>query len=303
MKQNTLVLLTIFSSAIFTIQSYPNHISLNLEQFMRLRCSLNPDEEVVTTWKGSAYLHLYQSMPKNLFNIIGMNIARCLVDEKNRQIILATREAQLYTDVSSGKKLVQWQNPYTQQTVSVIHVSNDPVQSTLPMDGFTIDGYLSNENKVILPIDVNLYYPNPLFSNETLRFYSKEQYYEAGEYFKFFTSFDQLVNESSDSVHQLDISWTRVAPILPWMNMSQTFNGTLIFSAQGSKVHSLTDIDETLYNEIIQRIPLYQHAPNCLLNTTSETSWTYFKKYFQEYISNRQEFPIPKATEDIPCVV
>ena len=292
----------VLCSVICAVQSFPNKLNLNLKQFLRLRCSLNPTDEIVTTWKGSAYLQLYQMEPVNVFDIVGMNIARCLLDEPNRQIILATRETQLYIDPQTGEKLIEWKNPLTSQTVSVVHVANDPVQSSIPIDQFSIPAYLSYGNKLILPIDVNLFYPNPLYSNETLRYYSKEKFYEAGEYFKFFTSYEQVMNETLNSVDQVDISWTRIAPLLPWMNMSQAFTGSLIFSAQGSKVRSLADIDQVLYQEILRRVPIYQHAPNCQLNTDSETSWTYFKKYFDDYLSKRQEFPIPKSREDIPCV-
>ncbi|CAF3375343.1 unnamed protein product [Rotaria sp. Silwood1] len=238
----------------------------------------------------------------HIFDVIGMNIARCLNDSNNHQIILTSRETQLYIDVNTGEKLNQWSNPYTGNIVSVIHVANDPVQSTMSTDKFSIKGYLTSENQIVLPIDVNLFYPNPLFENETLRHYSKEKFYQAGEYFKFFTTLNQITNESLTQVNQMDLSWTRISPILPWMNMSTQYNGTLVFSAQGTKISSLTQIDQVLFNEIIKRIPIYENAPNCQLDTSSETSWTYFKKYFSEYLSNTQEFPIPKSKEDIPCV-
>ena len=288
--------------SVHVLQSYPTKRTLSLEEFLRLRCSLNPDEEVITTWKGSAYLHLYQVEPKNIFNVVGMNVARCLKDDKNQQIILSSRETQLYTDVKTGKKLNRWLNPYTGATVSVMHVANDPVQNSIPTKGFSIDAYVTSGNQLVLPIDVNLFYPNPLFGNETLRHYSKEAFYQAGEYFKFFTTLDQVKNETLTRIDQMDLSWTRVAPVLPWMNMSVGFNGTLIFSAQGSKIDCLNQMDVVLFNEIVERIPIYQHAPTCQLDTSSETSWTYFKKYFAEYLSNEQEFPIPKSQEDIPCV-
>ena len=280
----------------------PDRFQLSLNEFLRLRCSLNPIEEVLTSWKGSAYLHLYQEQPRRLFDIVGMNIARCLVDRGNRQVILTSRETQLYLDPSTGKKLNRWFNPWINQSVSVIHVANDPVQNLISMDGFTADAFLLNENQVSYPVDVNLFYPNPLYSNETLRFYSKEQFYQAGEYFKFFTRLSELRNTGLSQVSELDFSWTRVAPVLPWMNLSQSTNGSLIFSAQGSKVSCLSSLDPILFAEINERIPIYEHAPNCQLKTSSETSWTYFKKYFQDYLQQTTEFPIPKSTEDIPCV-
>jgi hypothetical protein len=231
-----------------------------------------------------------------------MNIARCLNDTKKNQVILTTREAQLYLDPITGHKLIQWMNPYTGQTVPVMHVENDPVQSFFVPDGFYIDGYLTSSNQVAIPVDVNLFYPNPLYDNETLRTYSKERFYQAGEFFKFFTPLDQITNRNLTQVHQTDLSWTRISPVLPWMNMSMQYTATLVFSAQGSKVNDINQIDQVLLNEIINRIPLYKNTPNCQLDAPSETSWTYFEKYFAEYLSKTQEFPIPKSKEDASCI-
>lgn len=284
------------------VQAYPNDRVFSLKEFLRLRCSLDPNEQVITTWKGNVYLQIYQLPANHVFDVIGMNIARCLNHSKNQEIILTTRETQLYVDINTSKKLITWTNPYTGNNVSVMHVANDPVQSIISTNDFTINGYLSSQNQVIIPTDINLFYPNPLFQNETLRYYSKEKFYQAGEYFKFFTTLNQITNETLSQVNEMDFSWSRVSPILPWMNMSMLHNGTLIFSAQGTKVSSLTEIDQVLLEEIITRIPIYQNAPDCQLNATSETSWTYFKKYFSQYLSHTQEFPIPKSKEDIPCV-
>ena len=296
-----LLLLIILIEYLNGIEIYPDKISLNLKEFLRLRCSLNESDEIITTWKGNVYLHIYQTEPKDLFKIVGMNIARCLNDSINNQFILTSREVQLYVDLISEKKMNKWFNPFIEKNVSVIHVANDPVQNSFPIKDFSIDAYLTNNNQIVIPSDVNLYYPNPLYDNQTLRFYSKERFYEAAEFFKFYTSLSQIINDNLTQVISTDISWTRVSPVLPWMNMS-SFNAKLIFSAQGTKVNSLKEIDPILLNEIESRIPIYKNAPSCQLKTTSETSWTYFKKYFKEYFSNEQEFPIPKSKEDIPCL-
>lgn len=277
-------------------------MKFNLTEFLRLRCSLDSNDQVITTWKGSAYLYIYQMQPKRIFDIVGMNIARCLKNQKKNAVLLTTREAQLYLDPITGHKLIQWMNPYTGQTVPVMHVANDLVQNIFVTDEFSIDGYLTSANQVVIPIDVNLFYPNPLYDNETLRTYSKERFYQAGEFFKFFTTLNQITNKSLTQISQTDLSWTRVSPVLPWMNMSTQYNATLIFSAQGSKVHDINEIDQVLLNEIINRIPLYNNAPNCQLDAPSETSWTYFQKYFAEYLSKTQEFPIPKSKEDASCI-
>ena len=145
--------------------------------------------------------------------------------------------------------------------MSVVHVANDPVQNIIPIKGFSID--------------VNLFYPNPFF---------KEAFYQPGEYFNFFITLDKVTFETLTRIDQMNLSWTRVAPVLPWMNMSGGFNSTLVFSAQRSEVDCLNQMDVVLFNEIAERNSSYQHTRTCQLNTLSETIWTYFKKYFAEYL-------------------
>ncbi|CAF5212385.1 unnamed protein product, partial [Rotaria magnacalcarata] len=87
-----------------------------------------------------------------------MNIARCLNSSNNKEIILTTRETQLYIDAITGVKLNKWTNPYMGDTESVMHVANDPVQRTISTNDFSIEGYLTSENQVVLSIDVYLFW-------------------------------------------------------------------------------------------------------------------------------------------------
>ena len=83
------------------------------------------------------------------------------------QMILTSREVQLYLNATTDHKLIQWMNPYTGEAVPIMHIANDPAQSTFAIDGFSIDGYLTSANQVVLSIAVNLSYSNPLYDNET----------------------------------------------------------------------------------------------------------------------------------------
>ncbi|CAF3668628.1 unnamed protein product [Rotaria socialis] len=123
--------------------------------------------------------------PNDIFDVIGINIARCLNSSNNKEIILTTRETKLYIDAITGVKLNKWTNPYTSDTESVMHVTNDPVQRTILTNGFFIEDYLTSENQVVLPIDVYRFDPNPLFKNETLRHYSKENFRKQGNFSNF----------------------------------------------------------------------------------------------------------------------
>lgn len=107
----------------------------------------------------------------------------------------------------------------------------------------------------------------------------------------------KLVN--IEPVSSLHIDWTRVSPWLPWMKMRGK-PGQLVYSAIGQKVDNFEQLAPLLKTEITERMPLYKQAPRCFLSAKNETSWSYFKKYFQEYLQNKQ-FPITSPVEKDIC--
>lgn len=260
--------------------------TISTSQFVDIRCSQSALEQVYTTWYGTAYAVLPQTAAKKLFNIVGMNVARCIDNPAENGVDLTSREVQLYLDPKTGQKLNTWLNPYTQQSVPVVHVANNPVQNQLPKDG-RFPAVQNSDNSVTTYLDVPLLYPNPLARNETLFPYSPYKMYEAGEFFKFF-------NAST-----VTFSWTRYSIWFPWMNMGNT-NGQLFFSAQGARVTSFDELPQVLKDELNHRIPVFKDAPKCVLDVDNETSWTYFAKTFGAYLK-REEFPLPAYKDDRPC--
>ena len=77
--------------------------------------------------------------------------------------------------------------------------------------------------------------------------------------------------------------------------------GYLFYSSQGARVDSYYELPELIQEQIRTRVPLYRHAPSCMLAAPSVSSWTYFKQYFAEYLAGAT-FPIPATTEKSPCV-
>ena len=53
-------------------------------------------------------------------------------------------------------------------------------------------------------------------------------------------------------MNQLYFSWTRVVPRLLWMTTSQLLNRTLIFSAPSSKMTDLHEMDQAVFNKIVE---------------------------------------------------
>ena len=70
----------------------------------------------------------------------------------------------------------------------------------------------------------------------------------------------ELLDPKITEVSQVILSWDRIGPWLPWMKMGNK-PGQLIYSAQGLKIDSFSELPEWLQAEINNRLPLYKEAP------------------------------------------
>jgi hypothetical protein len=261
---------------------------------MRIRCATD-GSEAFYEWQGKVFSFVTGEKQRLLFRVIGMNVARCKPMRDGSWLVI-TREIQLYLDPSTGALLQQWENPWTHETLPVVHVANNPVQNrypNVPYRAGTI-GTLAVFNE-----DWPLTYPNPLAGNEQFAHYGNAPLYQASEMFKYYAPISAITDTSSPAVTNAHISWTRTGPWLPWMKMKTT-PGYLVYSAWGGRVQGYKQLSPLLRREIDTRLPLYQHAPTCWLATKNETSWSYFIKHFDAYLK-RVQFPIPAPTTADSC--
>ena len=73
-----------------------------------------------------------------------------------------------------------------------------------------------------------------------------------------------------------------------------------MYSADGSKLQSFEELPQWLQKEIKERIPLYEHAPTCLLKRRNTSSWTYFMENTQAYLEKKR-FPLPAPLKQEEC--
>ena len=277
----------------FSSPSSPRTTALTSEEFVRLRCSTD-NSDVFTEWSGSVYGFLPGQPQKELFHIVGMNVSRCFKNEKG-EWFQTSRELNYYLDPATDKVLRTWNNPYTNQDVTVMHVANNPVQN--PLTG-TFKATVQS-SVVTAQFDVNLAYPNLLASDPRFSEYGNQPLYQAAELFKMSAVYKDLLNTKVASAPMI-LTWDRIGPWLPWMKMKDA-PGMLIYSTRGSKVRAFTDLPEFLQQEINTRMPLYRNAPRCKVAGRNETSWSYFAKHIDEYL-NGTEFPLPAPVEPDVCV-
>ena len=250
--------------------------------FLKVRCSLD-GSDVFYTWSGSIFSYIPQQKPKRLLNFIGYNVARCV--QLNESWVMLSRELSYYLDPLTQERLNSWNNPFTGETVNVVHVANDPVNtemSSVPIQSLS-------ETDAVIVSDIPLFYPNPLHGNASFDEYGGYlPYYEAGEFFKFY--FKKADLESENAVENVPISWNRVGPWLPWMKMGSVEGGVL-YSCTGAKAAGLSTLPDWLVNDVKTRLPLYLHAPT-VSEEPNETSQTYFIENFDEYLAGAV-FPLP----------
>lgn len=277
----------------FAAPSTPIATTLSSEQFVRLRCSTD-GSDVYTEWSGSVYGFSPGQMQKELFRIVGMNVSRCLQNEKG-EWLQTSRELTYYLDPATNSILHTWKNPFTNEDVNVMHVANNPVQNALTG---TFKATLQNAI-VTAQFDVNLTYPNVLATDPKFAEYGSQPLYQASELFKL-TALERDVTSLKKTSSPMILSWDRIGPWLPWMKMKDA-PGMLIYSVRGSKVTAFTDLPELLQQEINTRMPLYKNAPHCKLALRNETSWSYFAKHIDAYLNNT-EFPLAAPVEADVCV-
>ena len=271
----------------------PQTIDGELEDFIRIRCSTD-GEDVFIAWTGHAYAYLPGERPTRVFDLVGMNVASCRQGKQGWE--LSSRELMLYLDPETGERLERWDNPWTEKTVPVVHVANDPVQMKLGTRGFS---YEVAGGVARFGLDVPLFYPNALADDPKLAAFSPQKNYQAGEFFVLMAPAEQVADSDRESVEWMSLSWHRISPWLPWMAMGER-PGRLVFSADGAKLETFEDLPGALRREIETNSPSYAHAPSCWIDAPNETSWSYFERHLQDYLAG-ESFPRPRPDGPDRC--
>jgi len=252
-----------------------------LAAYRRMQCSMTDGKESFFWWTGTAYGHVPGQPDLRLFRVEGINVRRCASvphAERGDGFRLISREILVYQDIETGEMLRNWENPYTGETVEVIHVANDPVnqppQHPLRRDGSEYPLPLVTQgNDWWWSAAVPLFYPNPLGG--------EYQDYVGGTYHS-----TEIFDFNGDTRALLDadapvawpvVSWVRLAPWLPWMEMGSRA-GMMYFNAMGRKLESFEQLSATMRAEIAASYPEYVAPPPVDDNRPNETSWTYMKK-------------------------
>lgn len=250
-----------------------------VQMMRKIWCSQVDGETVVFYWEGDVYSRRIGERDKKLFSVEGMNIRQCGAHEDDAfgaGAKTTSREILLYLDPETKEVLTDWENPWTGETVDVLHVANDPVNGGFyPVDR---SGEPTQWQGVVLGdqwsinFTIPLYYPNPLASGYQD---AVGPPYHATEMFSFFGGVDALTDPDVNNIPTA-INWVRLSQWLPWMKMGAR-EGVLYFSTTGRKLDNFDQMSETMKAEIAAHYPEYASAPPLDDARANMTSWKYYK--------------------------
>ena len=248
----------------------------------KITCSNIDDKPIVYWWYGRMYSRGQGEADRLLFRVEGMNIRACTSikdPERGNGFRMVSRELLFYQDPKTGEIMDQWTNPWTGETVEVLHVANDPVnwgsQYELDSNGnpFQMRSFNVHEDDWWDTTTVPLFYKNPL-GGDFQKYVGGT--YHATEMFNTTGSIKDLTDDSKDTA-KASIGWERISYWLPWMKMNGR-NGIVYFHTFGKKLDSYDDLPESMKEVIKSTYPKYDRPPPTDDQRKNETSWTYFKK-------------------------
>ncbi len=255
----------------------------------KIACSTVDGEAATFWWEGRAYSRRQGERDRLLFNVEGMNTRACVAathPERGPGYKMVSRELLIYRDAETGEALATWDNPWTGETVEVLHVANDPVNFAsyeIGRDGQPArwSGQIT-EGRWRQSTTVPLFYPNPLAGD-----YQPEVggAYHATEMFNFLGEAEELLDPATRTAGS-SIGWVRVSDWLPWMQMGGR-EGVIYMHTAGLRLSSWDALPDSLKHEVDTWYPEYRSPPPLTDDRRNVTSWM----YYQRVREGREEAP------------
>ncbi len=250
-----------------------------IEMNRKIACSTVDGEPVTFYWHGYAYSRRAGERDRRLFRVEGMNVRACGTVEHPEYGTgwrMVSREILLYLDPETNEILSTWDNPWTGETVDVLHVANDPVNSRAPSfpngprGPARFTGSIQGDD-FWWTITVPLWYPNPLASEFESEIGGT---YHATEMFNFFGNVSNLT-DPNETTADVEVGWVRQSDWLPWMQMNGR-DGVIYFHTAGTKLDSWDELPDFFQDEIAEHYPDYVAPPPVDDDRENMTSWIYY---------------------------
>ena len=248
----------------------------------KIFCSLQDGQSTVFRWEGRVYSRVAGERDRHLFDTEAFSIRTCRTHsdaERGYGFRVVAREVVLYLNPKTGEVLRSWRNPFTNNTVTVLHTANDPMSAPHPLYAVARDGKpyrlpakfdgdfgRLTEEKV-------LWYESPL-GGEYQDFVGGQ--YHATEVFQFFFSRSDLLDRTKAELSDMAIANFRVGPWMPWMEMGDRA-GELVYIGSGALVPGgFEALPGRLRNEVKSNFATFTKPPHPDDSRPMTNSWKRF---------------------------
>lgn len=245
-------------------------------------------------WTGQVYGRRAGEKDRLLFTVQGVNPRACRDVEdpaRGTGYQAAARELMLYLDPQTGAVLDRWTNPWTGETVDVIHMENDPASMRVP--AFPRDAQGRPAAARMAFVDMGAAWvatrSSSFFRDSPLG--GDYQDYVGGKYRVMELSTFTLPRAVVDAWRPgrplpYTASWVRISDWLPWMKMAGR-EGQIVLTSQGRSTLSFDDLPEPLRSTIATRYPQLRRTPDFDDPRPFQTSWDSLKKALDAPLRSR----------------
>lgn len=245
--------------------------------YARLQGNLDFESQKYFWFKGYVMGHRPLERVKDLFGAQGFGVIR-LREREDGTIERMCREIIVYTDLKTNEVMQEWTNPYTNETVPVVHVDNDPYNYTIepyfppppefgglnkqsappPRIPFVLP-WVQNDDWLEMELHIHLAYPNPLQPEKWPR-ESAGKIAQVSEFFAHHVRAEDMQNEKLTTLPYRG-TWNRITPWLPWMLMGQETGNCQYAAFMGTCDHPSDVLPRTVIDYAEKNYAKYFDAP------------------------------------------
>lgn len=248
-----------------------------LRDYLRIRSDLSGKDSVYHI-QGKVYSLIPGEKSMELFAYDAFQISRIVETEAGFRLL--AREAGVFRDHRTRQILHSWRNPFTQETLPIIHIWNDPVNQVFEYEANTlpfIRQFLPStelEDKVVYHSEIFPFYPHVL-PRRLFGEYVQSDYFQSAELHEFSAEKAALADSLASWV-PAEVSFTWIAPWLPFMKMGDR-EGQLLFVCRGTKLEEgFAALPQDLQEYVRTTNPAFTEAPT-EFSEPNINPWSYFR--------------------------
>lgn len=252
-----------------------NEPEWNRDAFARLQGNLDFGKIKYGWYSGDVCGVREGEIVRPLMGFEGFSCTR-LVDNGDGSYQKLLRETVYYKDLQTGEVLETFLNPYTNEEVRVVPVTNDPFNIVIekyyprgPAYGglreveeerrpMILPFKVISDTTVALATDIHLYYPSALQPDKWPR-ESAGKFVRVSEMFRYIIPRADLEDSSKTSI-EYSGAWSRITPWLPWMLMGQA-PGHIVYMGTMGAYDNLDMLSANVRAYAEKHHPKYFDAP------------------------------------------